>query len=88
MKILSIATNGNYSANCKLNYAVYLLQKTMNKITIAIFTIKILRKIKFWKLRFYHTRKNFDIVIFGQLTPEKPNVGKLVQQLRVLFIMQ
>jgi len=51
VKILSIATTGNYSPNCKLNYAVYLIRQTMNKITTAIFTIKILWKIKYWKLR-------------------------------------
>ena len=24
--------------------------------------------------------------VFGQLSPEKPNVGKLVQQMRVLYL--
>ena len=27
-----------------------------------------------------------NIVIFGQLSPEKPNVGKLVQQMRVFYL--
>ena len=27
-----------------------------------------------------------NTVIFGQLSPEKPNVGKLVQQMRVLYL--
>jgi len=40
VKISSIAATENYSPNCKFNYAVYLLRKTMNKITTTVFTIK------------------------------------------------
>lgn len=58
----------------------------MNKITTTIFTIKIQRKIKYWKLRNYSTHKNFDMVSFGQLFPEKPNARKPVQQMRVLLL--
>jgi len=34
---------------------------------------------------FYRTHKSFDIVIFGQLSPKKSNVGKSVQQYEGLF---
>ena len=37
------------------------------------------------KKKTYHT---YDIVIIGQMSPEKPNAAKLVQQLRVCIIKQ
>ena len=87
MKISSFAATRNYSANCKLNYAIYLLRQTMNKITTAIFTIKILWKVKYWKLRNSSAHIYFDTVIFEQLSSEKPNLEKPVQQMRVLLLI-
>jgi len=34
-----------------------------------------------------HIKKKFDTVIFGQLSLEKPNVGKSVQQMRVYILI-
>jgi len=33
-----------------------------------------------------HTHNKINTVIFGQISLEKPNAGKLVQQMRVLLI--
>lgn len=41
-----------------------------------------------WNLREYWHIQKFGMVIFGQLFPEKPKLGKPVQQLRVLIIKQ
>ena len=47
--------------------------------------IKFYEKIKQWKLRNANTHKN-NTIIFGQNSLGKPNVGKSVQQLRVLLL--
>lgn len=33
-----------------------------------------------------HTQYKFDSVIFGQLSMKRPNAGKLMQQMMVLFL--
>ena len=62
-----------------------MLQKILKKNTFA--DLHSNQKHKNRKLHKQHNRNNnMNTIIFGQLSPEKPNVGKPVQKMMVLYL--